>query len=217
MGLGGSSALAVAIIRALDLHFKLRLDDEQVNQLAYKSEEIAHGQPSGIDNTLATYGKPLVFRKDSPPLVELLNIPQPLSLVVAMTRTQGLTAKTVGDVHAARERMPRMYDKIFDDMDTLALQAVSAIQENRLEDLGQLMNINQGLLNALRVSTPELEKLIDIAREAGALGAKLTGGGGGGAMVALCGNADNNNSDAVCAAFKQNGYEALAFMIGSDS
>jgi len=217
MGLGGSAALAVAIVRALNLHFKLGLDDEQVNQLAYKSEEIAHGQPSGIDNTLATYGKPLVFRKDSPPLVELLNIPKSLSLVVAMTRTQGLTAKTVGDVQAARERMPRMYDKIFDDIDSLALQAVTAIQENRLEDLGQLMNINQGLLNALRVSTPELEKLIEIARTAGALGAKLTGGGGGGAMVALCGNGDENNSDAVREALERNGYEALAFEIGGES
>ena len=214
MGLGGSAALAVAIIRALNLHFKLDLDDDEVNRLAYQSERIAHGQPSGIDNTLATYGKPLVFRKDTPPLVELLNIPQPLSLVVGMTRTQGLTAKTVGDVQQARERLPRVYDKIFDDIDALALQAVSAIQENRLDDLGELMNINQGLLNAIQVSTPELEKLIDIARDAGALGAKLTGGGGGGAMVALCGNTDDNNSAAVKEALENKGYETLAFEIG---
>jgi hydroxymethylglutaryl-CoA reductase len=214
MGLGGSAALAVAIVRALDLHFKLGLDDEQVNQLAYQSERIAHGQPSGIDNTLATYGKPLVFRKDTPPLVELLNIPEPLSLVVGMTRNQGLTAKTVSDVRAARDKLPKIYDKIFDDIDALVLQAVAAIQENRLTDLGEFMNVNQGLLNAIQVSTPELEKLINIARDAGALGAKLTGGGGGGAMVALCGNAEDNSSDDVKAALERNGYEALAFTIG---
>jgi hydroxymethylglutaryl-CoA reductase len=215
MGLGGSAALAVAIIRALDLHFKLGLDDNEVNRLAYQSEQIAHGQPSGIDNTLATFGKPLVFRKDNPPLVELLNIPQPLSLVVGMTHKQGLTAKTVGDVKAARERLPRIYDKIFDDIDALALQAVSAIQENRLDALGELMNINQGLLNALQVSTPELEKLVNLAREAGALGAKLTGGGGGGAMVALCDG--DAGSAAVQETLEQHGYEAHAFTIGGNA
>jgi len=211
MGLGGSAALAVAIVRALDLHFKLGLDDAEVNRLAYLSEQIAHGQPSGIDNTLATFGQPLVYRKDGP-LVELLNIPEPMHFVVGMTHTQGLTAKTVGNVKESRERLPRVYDKIFDDIDSLALQAVSAIQENRLADLGELMNINQGLLNALRVSTPELERLIGIARDAGALGAKLTGGGGGGAMLALC--ADQQGADQVREALERNGYEAFSFTTG---
>jgi hydroxymethylglutaryl-CoA reductase len=217
MGLGGSAALAVAIIRALNLHFRLGLSDEQVNRLAYQSEQVAHGSPSGIDNTLATYGKPLVFRKDNPPMVELLNLPQPISLVIGMTGKQGLTAKTVGAVRAARERMPKTYEKIFDDIDSLALQAVTAIQENRLDTLGELMNINQGLLNALQVSTPELERLVNIARDAGALGAKLTGGGGGGAMVALCGTADDNVSDKVKSALDEFGYKTLDFIIGGEN
>lgn len=212
MGLGGSAALAVAIVRALNLHFSLGLNDDEVNRLAFRSEEVAHGQPSGIDNTLATYGKPLVFRKGHPALVELLNIPEPLPLVIGMTHTQGLTAKTVGNVRAAWERLPQVYEKMFDDIDGLALQAVSAIQENRLADLGELMNINQGLLNALQVSTPELEKLVALARGAGALGAKLTGGGGGGAIVALCADADA--SQGVAAALEAKGYEAHAFNIG---
>jgi hydroxymethylglutaryl-CoA reductase len=186
MGLGGSAALAVAIVRALDLHFRLGLSDAEVNELAYLSEQTAHGQPSGIDNTLATYGRPLVYRRGTPPLVELLNIPKPLHLVVGMTRTEGLTARTVANVADARRRNPRLYEKIFDDIDSLVLQAVSAIQDNDIATLGDLMNINQGLLNALQVSTPELERLIKVARDAGAAGAKLTGGGGGGAMLALC-------------------------------
>jgi hydroxymethylglutaryl-CoA reductase len=217
MGLGGSAALAVAIVRALDKHFKLKLDDDEVNRLAFKSEEVAHGQPSGIDNTMATFGKPLVYRKGNPPLVELLNIPEPMSMVIGMTRTQGLTAKTVGNVREAHKHLPKVYEKIFDDIDALVLQAVSAIQDNRLADLGELMDINQGLLNALRVSTPELEKLIGIARDAGALGAKLTGGGGGGAMVALCGNTGDDTAEAVCAALESSGFDTLSFSIGGES
>ncbi|MEC9376256.1 MAG: hydroxymethylglutaryl-CoA reductase, degradative [Pseudomonadota bacterium] len=214
MGLGGSAALAVSVIRALDLHFKLNLTDDEVNRLAYQSEQVAHGSPSGIDNTLATFGKSLVYRKDSPPLVEILNLPQPISLVIGMTGKQGLTAKTVGNVKAARERMPQTYEKIFDDIDSLTLQAVTAIQENRLDTLGELMNINQGLLNALQVSTAELEHLVNISREAGALGAKLTGGGGGGAIVALCGTAEENVSSDVSSALADKGYETLDFIIG---
>jgi hydroxymethylglutaryl-CoA reductase len=210
MGLGGSAALAVAIIRALDRHFGLGLTDERVNELALLSEEIAHGTPSGIDNTLATYGRPVVYRRGSPPLVEPLNLTKPLHLVIGMSHAEGLTARTVGRVHEARQRNPRLYDKIFDDIDALALQAVAAIQDHDVAQLGELMNVCQGLLNALQVSTPELERLIGIARGAGALGAKLTGGGGGGAIVALCAS----DTDAVRQAIERQGFRALSFSVG---
>ena len=213
MGLGGSAALAVAIVRALDRHFRLSLTDEEVNELAFLSEQIAHGQPSGVDNTLATYGHPLVYRRGAPPLVELLNIRQPLSLVVGMTRTEGLTAKTVARVRDARERKPKLYEKIFDDIDGLVLQGVSALQDHDVATLGELMNVCQGLLNALQVSTPELERLIGIARRAGAAGAKLTGGGGGGAMIALC----DGNAEEVQAAIQRQGFRAMRYVLGGDT
>lgn len=213
MGLGGSAAIAVAIIRALDRHFALKLSDEQVNDLAYLSEEIAHGSPSGIDNTLATYGKPLVYRRGAPPLVEPLALRSPLHLVIGMTAAEGLTAKTVGHVREARERNPRLYEKIFDDIDALVLQSVAALRDDDIAALGELMNVCQGLLNALQVSTPELERLIGIAREAGALGAKLTGGGGGGAMVALCAG----DTSRVQQAIERQGFRAIAVVAGGDS
>src|SRR5690606_25519712 len=78
MGLGGSAALAVAIVRALDKHFKLELSDDEVNRLAFESEKVAHGNPSGLDNTLATYARALVFRPGEPALVEPLNIVEPI-------------------------------------------------------------------------------------------------------------------------------------------
>jgi len=210
MGLGGSAALAVAIIRALDLHFRLGLSDEEVNELAFVSERIAHGEPSGIDNTLATYGRPLLFRKGEPPLAEALQLGQPLDLVVGMTHKEGLTAKTVAGVRRARERNPRLYEKIFDDIDALVRQSLPALQAGDVATLGELMNVCQGLLNALQVSTPELERLIGIARRAGAAGAKLTGGGGGGAMIALC----DGNAAEVQAAIEAQGFRAMQVRIG---
>ena len=65
MGLGGSSALAVAIIRAVDEAFSLSLTNERINRLAYECEKAAHGTPSGIDNTIATYGTPLLYQRNA--------------------------------------------------------------------------------------------------------------------------------------------------------
>ena len=112
------------------------------------------------------------------------------------------------NVREARERQPKLYEKIFDDIDSLVLQAVSAVQENDLATLGELMNVCQGLLNALQVSTPEIERLIGIARRAGAIGAKLTGGGGGGAVLALC----DGNAERVKTAMERHGFHAMIFI-----
>ena len=74
MGLGGSAALAVAIIRALDEHFKLNLSDQDIYEISLASENIVHGAASGIDNSLATYGKFTLFQKGDPPKMENIKV-----------------------------------------------------------------------------------------------------------------------------------------------
>lgn len=221
MGLGGSSALAVAVIRALDHAFRLGLDDATVNAHAYECEKFAHGTPSGIDNTIATYGMPLLFQRGAgadvaadlparPPRIEELDLGAPLPLVIGITGRESLTANTVARVRHIRDAHPARYDAIFDAMAELTRNGVAALRDANLGELGQLMNLCQGYLNALQVSSPELEELIHIAREHGALGAKLTGGGGGGSMIALC----PERQDEVVTAMEQAGYRALAITIG---
>jgi hydroxymethylglutaryl-CoA reductase len=210
MGLGGSAAVAVAIIRALDRHFELGLTDDAVNALAYQCECVAHGTPSGIDNTVATFGQPLVYRKGDPPQIHSLALPEPITFVIGMTGVESLTAKMVARVREGRERNPDVYDTMFKGIDAVSGQALEALRRNDLERLGELMNVCQGLLNGLGVSSWELEELIQIARENGALGAKLTGGGGGGSMIALC----PENADKVVAGIQQAGYQAMAVKIG---
>ena len=210
MGLGGSAAVAVAIIRALDRHFTLGLGDDEINSLAFQCERVAHGTPSGIDNTVATYGRPLLYRAGDPPLIEPVELPEPITLVIGMTGVESLTAKTVARVRAGRARNRDVYDTIFRGIDALTVQALEAIKRLDLERLGELMNVCQGLLNGLQVSSWELEELIQIARENGALGAKLTGGGGGGSMIALC----PDNAAKVVSAMQDAGYQAMTVRIG---
>ena len=210
MGLGGSAALAVAVLRALSHEFRLELDDATVNRLAFESEKTAHGTPSGIDNTVATYGRPLVFRKDGEPAFRELNLPQPVPLVLGLTGRESLTARTVARVGVARQDHPARIEAIFDQMAQLADAGVEALEAARFDELGHLMDLCQGYLNALQVSSPELEELIHIARRNGALGAKLTGGGGGGTMIALC----PGEQQRVAAAMEAAGYKTLVLSPG---
>jgi hydroxymethylglutaryl-CoA reductase len=210
MGLGGSAAVAVAIIRALDRHFRLGLSDDEVNALAYRCECVAHGTPSGLDNTVATFGQPLVYRRGDPPEILSLAFREPVSFVIGLTGVESLTAKMVARVRAGRERNPDVYDSMIKGIDAVTGQALEAIRSHDLERLGELMNVNQGLLNGMQVSSWELEELIQIAREHGALGAKLTGGGGGGSMIALA----PDTASTIIAAMENAGYRAMEVRIG---
>ncbi len=209
-GLGGSASLAVAIIRALSQHYELNLSNETISQLAYESEVIAHGTASGIDNTLATYGKFTLFRKGNPPFMEELKAPKPIPIVIGLTGVESLTAKMVANVRQSWEKNKSLFEHIFSEIDDLVMKSVEAIKENDLDKLGDYMNINQGLLNALQVSSPEIEQIVSIARKNGAIGAKLTGAGGGGAVIALC----PQNIETVAGAIKKAGYNAMVTQVG---
>ncbi|TFC82947.1 hydroxymethylglutaryl-CoA reductase, degradative [Cryobacterium sp. TmT2-59] len=205
-GLGASAAFAVAVIRAVASRFDLRLSDAEVSNLAFECERIVHGTPSGIDNTVATFGRPVLFRKtDAAGGHEIHDIvtPYPIPVVIGLSGVHALTSQTVSLVRTAWQKNPARYDSIFAQIDALVLAGVDALRHGDIAELGELMNINQGLLNALQVSSPEIEQLVAIARRAGALGAKLTGGGGGGAMIAI---AEPGGTEPIIAAMRRAGF-----------
>jgi mevalonate kinase len=142
---------------------------------------------------------------DGSPAMQALRVSGPLPIVIGLTGTESLTAKTVARVRERWLQQPALYDGIFDTIDSLALAAADALEAQQFDRLGELMNICQGQLNALQVSSPQIEDLVQGARRAGAVGAKLTGGGGGGAIVALC----PDGTERVAAAMREAGYEAL--------
>lgn len=205
MGLGGSAALAVAVARDLSREFGLGLDDEAVNRLAFEWEKMSHGTPSGIDNTISVVGKPIVFENDGKAVFRELYLPEPLPLVLGFTSRAGLTARAVAQVRAAWKANPAHVEALFDQIAQLTRSGVKAVEAARFDELGRHMNLCHGYLNALGVSTPDLEQLIQIARDNGAVGAKLTGSGGGGSVVALC----PGTQDRVAAAMENAGYQSL--------
>jgi len=204
-GLGSSAAIAVAIVRAFDQRLGLGLDDERVNAIAFACEKLAHGTPSGVDNTLSTYATPMLFRNDGNLQVTAIEIDEPPPLLIAWGDETGRTSVQVAGVRERRDRAPAHFDAIFDEMDNLSRQGADYLGAGDWHGLGGLMNVCHGLLNAIGVSTPGLERMVTLARQAGAAGAKLTGAGGGGSIVALC----PDGIAVVEQALRQGGYQTL--------
>ena len=208
-GLGASAALAVAVIRAMARCFDVDISEREISNLAFDCEKIAHGTPSGIDNTLATFGRPILFRKENALAraeIRDLTTPAPIPVVIGLSGVATLTMQTVGSVRAAWEKNPARYESIFSQIDALALAGADALKKGDIAELGELMNIDHGLLNALQVSSREIEELVEIARQNGALGAKLTGGGGGGAMIAI---AEPERTQPIASAMRSAGYNTF--------
>jgi hydroxymethylglutaryl-CoA reductase len=185
-GLGSSASIAVAMARAFDKQLGLGLDDARVNEIAFASEKLAHGTPSGIDNALATYARPTLFRKADGLQLRDIETDKAPPLLVAWGEETGRTSDMVAGVRKRHGQAPEHFEALFDRMGELSIEGAECLARADWAGLGTLMNICHGLLNAIGVSTPGLERMIAIARAAGAAGAKLTGAGGGGSIVALC-------------------------------
>jgi mevalonate kinase len=214
-GLGASAASSVAIARAIAEELSLKLTNEQVNQIAYEAEKAYAGNPSGIDNTAATYGGLMWFKKNiagGPDNVERLRIRKPVEIVIGSTGKVANTKAMVAGVAERKKKNPAKYDQIFKQAENLAHAGRKALESYDLKKVGELVNENHRLLQEIEVSSRELDLLVDIARKNGAFGAKLTGGGGGGCMVAL--TPSKELQEKVASAIEKEGYEVLRTKIG---
>ncbi len=188
-GLGSSASVATSSVGAFLSALNGEIDSLQVREIAFKSEELTHGKPSGIDNTVIALGGLVYFIKGQAP--ERKELSAEIPLVIANTQIPRSTATLVSNVAALFKRKPKAIQYLFDSISDIVEQGLQALLKNDLEDLGELMDINHGILHALGVSHPLLDRYVWIAREGGALGAKLTGAGGGGCMIALAEDAQH--------------------------
>jgi mevalonate kinase len=182
-GLGSGAATSAALIKALSAYLGCRLEPDQLSDLVYEVEKLYHGTPSGIDNTVVCYEQPVFFVRGSEPVT--FHIAQPFALVIGDTGIKTPTHVTVGAVRERWLKAPDELEGVFGKIGEITRQARLAIESGDVETLGPLMGQNQAHLQTLGVSSPELDTLIEAALDAGALGAKLSGGGGGGIMIAL--------------------------------
>jgi mevalonate kinase len=182
-GLGSGAAVSVAILRALSAFLGAPLPDERVNKLAFEIEKLHHGTPSGIDNTVVTYARPVYFIKGRP--IKTFRVGADFTLVIGDTGISAPTKGAVGAVRKLHEGDRPRWEKVFDRVGEIVWDARQAIERGDTAELGTLMDANHALLQEMTVSCTELDALVETARRSGALGAKLSGGGRGGNMLAL--------------------------------
>lgn len=185
-GLGSSAALAVALARHLIAHSPKAPDnpDEVILAAALASEEVFHGNPSGVDHTTSTLGGILDYQRHRQPRFIPLDV-SPVPLIIAQMAPGGDTGELVAGVRARYDAERAATEHALALLGQLAIDAQEALRGDDLPRLGRLMDMAHGGLMTIGVSTPALDRGCHVAREAGAWGAKLTGAGGGGCIIAV--------------------------------
>jgi mevalonate kinase len=240
-GLGSSASIAVCLSVALLLQLRTlsgphpdqppdeaRLQVERINRWAFVAEMCIHGNPSGVDNTVSTQGKAVIFqRKDytKPPTVQpLWDFPE-LPLLLVDTRQPKSTEFEVAKVAKLKGTHPKLVGTILEAMDRVTGAAsdlltdedFSSEEEDDLRKVGELMTINHGLLVSLGVSHPRLERVRELVDHEGIGWTKLTGAGGGGCSITLL-RPDVNKKKLVQLEnqLEEEGYRKFETTLGGD-
>ncbi|PKI85840.1 cysteine-S-conjugate beta-lyase [Malassezia vespertilionis] len=179
-----------------------------VNGWAFLGEKVMHGEPSGVDNTVASYGGAIAFTRALPTNTLSENRLKPikgfdaLRLLITDTRVPRNTKGLVASVGEQKAQDPERVQAAFDTVQIIADEAQqlldpprgpAATRETVLARLGRLMDMNHLQLVQLRVGHPALETVRKACAVPHALHTKLTGGGGGGCAITLL--RDNLSAD----------------------
>ena len=208
-GLGSSASISVCLSAALLIQIRTLagphpdqpLDEvekqiERINRWAFVGELCIQGNPSGVDNTVSTGGKAVLFKRPDytkPPEVTPLHDFPELPLLLVNTRQQRSTAIEVAKVAALKKSLPEVTATILDAIDRITETAHSIIahpefdnsDSQTAEKLGEMMSVNHGLLVSLGVSHPRIDRIRELVDAAGLGWTKLTGAGGGGSTITL--------------------------------
>ncbi len=210
-GLGGSASLGVATTRALAASKSELPSERDILRIVDQWERLFHGNASGVDARASFFGGVIRFvRGEEPAQIPLA---RPLTLVVSMAAPPASTKTMVESVARLRATRPEKFEGTLASIGALVESAVGCLRVGDVRGLGKLMDLNHMLLGSWLLSTQELEDACRVAREAGALGAKMTGSGGGGAIIALVGE----SPDPVLMALESAGYPSFVSTIGSFS
>ncbi|WMW25608.1 mevalonate kinase [Methanolobus sediminis] len=199
-GLGSSAAVTVASIQALNHLYECGLSLEDIAKTGHEIEKMVQGNASPTDTYVSTMGGVVMIPQRKK--LNLINCP----IVVGNTHKFSSTKELVGNVAKLRNDFPSVVEPILSNIGQMSILAERLVAEGDYETIGKLMNINQGLLDAIGVGSAELSALVYAARSSGAISAKITGAGGGGCMVAL---AKENNSEDIAKAIENAGGEAI--------
>lgn len=209
--LGSSSATFAAIALAVSKFFNKNLTKKEISALAFEGDIMAHaGIPSGIDSAIVVYGGYIQYQKSKGALP--LNINFKLPLIVVDSGERAETGKIVSFVQDFKRKKPKFVNSILNKLDKISRLGIKALKLKNIEKIGTLMTNYYQELRKLGISTPRLDKIVSMALEQGALGAKPTGSWGGGCCLVLAKN--EKAAIDLMKIFKHSGFDSFQTKIG---
>lgn len=210
-GFGSSSAVTVAVLKAVSELYSRKLTNKQLFDLSYKTVLDVQGVGSGFDLAAAIWGGTLYFVGGGKTIRPLKT--KPLPLVVGYTGVKADTTTLVKQVGELYKKERVVVNNIFEIIEMITKKASHSLLKGDWVKLGMLMNMNQGLLESLEVGSDKLSSLIYAAKNNGAYGAKLSGAGGGDCMMALV---DGKNTGTIKKAIRKQKGEILDVQTGAE-
>lgn len=184
MGLGSSAAVTVATLAALagaqgkapDSHCLLECGTRIIRK-------VQGGVGSGADVAASTYGGCLRFYAETQEVVKLSTTP-PLTVLYSGHKTP--TPEVIAIVEENRKKQPQLFDELDRLIGDVVQRAFEAASRGDWAAMGELMNVNQGLMDALGVNNAKLAELVFALREDPNIhGSKISGSGLGDCVVGL--------------------------------
>ncbi len=175
-GLGSSASITLSLIRGISNFFGYSLTDDEIAELGYQVEKEVQGKASRTDTATITYKGTLEIKKNKMKKINNDLLKSCKFLVVFVENRKKGTSEIIKDVAKCKDK-----DIIFKEIDAL-IDEFYNIDDKRI--LGNLMYRNHLLLKKLNISTPKIDKIVEIGNIYG-YGAKLTGAGGGGCVLIL--------------------------------
>ncbi|XP_053558086.1 mevalonate kinase [Bombina bombina] len=202
-GLGSSAAYSVSLAAAL-LTFTGKISDpmqecseisrwtqtelDLINRWAFTGEKIIHGNPSGVDNAVGTWGGALQYQAGK--ISQMERVPT-LQILLTNTQVPRSTKVLVAGVKEKLLKFPDIMSPVLSSIHAISLECQHILQEivagspvNHYSVLEELIDINQHHLNVIGVGHPSLDRLCQVTASHG-LHSKLTGAGGGGCAITL--------------------------------
>ena len=211
-GLGSSAAVAVAFSAAYLCLRKGSISKDVVNQAAYEAEKVAHGKPSGIDNTVSTYGGFIVYRKGAGFRAVSPRQGKGLNVVIIDSGVQRSTRQAVERFTHQLIGLGGLGPSLVALNDRLVAEALKALNSGEKRHLGNILYLSHGLLKGMGVSISRLDYIVEEARRLGAYGAKLSGAGLGGIVIALT---DRDIEEALREELARKGYRLYSATLGA--
>jgi len=209
--LGSSSSTFSALALGVSKFLGRDLSKKEISDFAYEGDVIAHGgMPSGIDNSIVTFGGYIQYRKSEG--IKPLDVKFEIPLIFVDSGEPAKTAETVHYVRKQREENEKFVDSVFEKLERTSVKALDALKNQDLGSIGRLMTDCYFELRKLNISTPNLDEIIEIATKADALGAKPTGSWSGGCCIVLA--KDQRQANDLMEIYKENGFGSFQAKIG---